>query len=136
MQFVSTKDMKALLARTVKDRQKPRNETFFFWHRQVKQVMWGNNKELTEEMICWRKQRKEGTLIIQPCNNRTKVIQGKTWFILVIQQLKDSEIEDIGLDVLGLGFDDGAYVVTGLIYIFKHEANRDATYKYVMGIKN
>ena len=136
MQFVSTNDMKSLLAETVNDRQKFRDETFFFWHRQLKLVMWGNNKELTEQMICWRKQRKEGVIKIQPCNNRTKTIQGKTWYILVAQQLKDGEIENTGIDPLGFGFDEGAYIVTGLIYIFKHEANRDATYKYVMGIKN
>ena len=136
MQFVSTNDMKSLLAETVNDRQKFRDETFFFLHRQLKLVMWGNNKELTEQMICWRKQRKEGVIKIQPCNNRTKTIQGKTWYILVAQQLKDGEIENTGIDPLGFGFDEGAYIVTGLIYIFKHEANRDATYKYVMGIKN
>ena len=134
MQFVSTNDMKSLLARTVKDRQKPRDETFFFWHKKGKVVCWGNNKELTEQMMAWRKQRKEGTLIIQPCNNRTKIIQGKTWYILVVQQVTDGEIDNTGFDPLGLGFDEGAYVVTGLIYIFKHEANRDATYKYVMGL--
>jgi hypothetical protein len=132
--FVSCKEIEPLLAYTIKDRQKHRDETFFYWHKRAKKVMWGNNKELTEQMIVWRKQRKEGTLIIQPCNNCTKIIQGKTWYILVVQQQKDNEIEHTGFDPLGLGFDEGAYVVTGFIYIFKHEANRDATYKYVMGL--
>ena len=132
--FVTTKEQKQLLARTIKDRQKPREETFFFYHRKAREVMWGNNTELTEQMMIWRKQRKEGTLMIQPCNNRTKIIKGKTWYILVVQQLKNGQIEDIGIDTLGLGFDEGAYLVTGIIYVFKHEANRDATYKYVMGL--
>jgi hypothetical protein len=132
--FVTTKEQKQLLSRTIKDRQKSREETFFFYHRKAREVMWGNNTELTENMIAWRKQRKEGTLMIQPCNNRTKIIQGKTWYILVVQQLTDGIMDDIGIDPLGIGFDEGAYLVTGLIYVFKHEANRDATYKYVMGL--
>jgi len=33
---------------------------------------------------------------------------------------------------MGLGFDEGMFIVDGLIYAFKDEANRDMTYNYIM----
>ena len=95
------------------------------------EFMWGNNVELTEQMKIWRKQRKQGVIEIHAYNNHTKQIDGTDWHILVVQQTGD----DLGpIDTLGFGFDNGAFVVSGFIYCFKSIHNRDATYKYVMGL--
>jgi hypothetical protein len=95
------------------------------------EFMWGNNVELTEQIKIWRKQRKQGVIEIHAYNNHTKQIDGTDWHILVVQQTGD----DLGpIDTLGFGFDNGAFVVSGFIYCFKSIQNRDATYKYVMGL--
>jgi len=130
MKMVSTKDKVAELKEHVKDRQKTRGETFFFRHATQDELMWGNNDELREQMKIWRKQRKQGVIEIHDYNNRTKQIDGKDWHILVVQQTGD----DLGpIDTLGFGF-DSVYMVSGFIYCFKRIENRDATYKYVMGL--
>ena len=129
--IVSTKHMTAMLKRVTEDRRKTRGETYFFYHQGVKDFGWGNNDELKQQMKIWRKQRKDGLIEMLECNNHTKQIQGKDWHILVLQQTG----EDMGsIDPTGFGFDDGAFVVSGFIYCFKRIENRDATYKYVMGL--
>lgn len=129
--IITRKQQVAELKAVVKDRQKTRGETFFYLHRLTDTIMWGNNDELTEQMKLWRKQRKEGVCKIMEYNNHMKKIQGKEWYILVVQHTE--EWRD-SIDPVGLGFDDGAFVVSGLIYCFKNIKNRDATYKYVMGL--
>ena len=37
---------------------------------------------------------------------------------------------------MGLSFDDGAFMVSGMIYAFRKRENRDMSYKYIMGIKD
>ena len=131
MTFVSRKQMVAELKDMVKDRQKSLCETFFFRHANQNKFMWGNNVQLTKQMKIWRKQRKQGIIEIHEYNNHTKQIDGTDWHILVVQQTGD----DLGpIDTLGFGFDNGAFVVSGFIYCFKSIQNRDATYKYVMGL--
>jgi hypothetical protein len=133
MTFFNTKEMRGKLSRFVADQQKERGELFCFYHRKCKQKMWGNKPELVEQMKDWRQQKKKGEIHLNPKNNRTKVIGGVTFYILVIQQGSSPEtIEPIGIDPFGLGFDEGAYLVDGMIYAFIHEANRDAIFSYVM----
>ena len=132
-EIITTSEMKALLRRVVADRQKKvRKETFFFWHNRGKVLCWGNNEELIGQMKIWRKQHKDKEIKIMAYNNITKQINGEDWFILTVQNYDDSPQN---LCRLGFGFDGGAYLVSGCTYIFKHEHNRDATYKYVMGLK-
>jgi hypothetical protein len=131
MTFITRKDQVALLKSVLADREQ--GETFFYWHVRAKEVMYGTNSQLTEQMKIWRRQRKEGKLKIEPYNNVTKKINGEDWYILVVQ---DPIMEkNPQLDPIGMGFDGGAYLVSGLIYCFKSEHNRDATYKFVMGLK-
>ena len=133
MTLVLAKDMRRQLAEVVDDRQN--GETYFCFHRGQQEMMWGNNEELITQMKIWRTQRKEGDLVMKPFNNVTKYIKGKPWYILVVQNEDIYRgVDTIGIDRLGLGFDI-PYLVSGLIYVFKHEKNRDATYKYVMGVK-
>ena len=129
--IISTKNMTAMLKMVTEDRRKTRGETYFFYHQGKKDFGWGNNNELREQMKIWRKQRKDGLIEIHDYNNHTKQIQGKDWHILVLQQTGDY----LGpFDPSGFGLDDGVFLVSGYIYYFKRIENRDATYKYVMGL--
>jgi hypothetical protein len=133
MTFFTTNDMRSHLKGLVADRQKERGEIVCYYHRKGKFTCWSNKPEMVEQMKIWRKQKKQGALHLNPKNNRTKVISGETFYILVIQQGSSPEtIEPIGIDPFGFGFDEGAYLVDGMIYAFKHEANRDAVFAYVM----
>jgi hypothetical protein len=122
-----------LLSRIHADRQKSRKETFFFYHRGMETIMWGNNEELLREMKAWRNQKRDKTLTIYPANRCKFEIEGRTYYTLTLTQLdKDGKPEQIGIDKLGVGV---KHLVDGLMYWFVSEANRDATYKYVMEIK-
>jgi len=133
MELVNAKEMRKALKWVLADRQKKgRGELFFCYHRQLKDFVWGNKEEATEQMKIWRRQKKQGILHIAPYNNETKLINGTTWYTLVIQEGSSPEtIKSIGIDRMGLGFDD-PYIVDGLIYCFKQKVNRDAIYEYVM----
>ena len=122
-----------LLSRIHADRQKSRKETFFFYHRGMENIMWGTNEGLLEQMKAWRNQQRDKTLTIYPKNRCKFEIEGKTYYTLTLTQLdKDGNAENIGLDQLGVGVN---HLVDGIMYWFVSEANRDATYKYVMEIK-
>jgi hypothetical protein len=128
-----TKDMREAVQDTIAGRQKSRGEIAFAYHRQAKDTMWINKDEMTEQMKIWRKQKKAGDLHLNPKNNRTKVIGGKTWYIFVVQEGPDPEhIKPIGIDPIGFGFDEGMFLVDGMIYAFKDVRNRDMTYEYIM----
>ena len=130
MELVTINDMKVLLRATVADRERRRGETFFFRHEEAGQMMWGTNEELIVQMKIWRKQHKKQEIKIRACNNLTKLINGREWFILVVQPYVDRVANPCRV---GLGFDTG-FLVSGSTYVFKHAQNRDATYKYVMGL--
>ncbi len=119
---------KALLEEVVQARCKCRGETYFFFHTGLQDACWGNNDELREQMKIWRKERKEGVLELKEANNRTIKINGQEWYILVVQRIGYN-----GIDILGFGFDK-ILIVSGNTICFKHLQNRDATYKYVMGL--
>ena len=124
--------MSLTLKRILNDRRKKRGELFFCFHREANDFMWGNKEEATEQMKMWRKQKKQGKIHISPDNNETKLIHGTTWYILVVQEGSSPEtIEPVGIDRIGLGFDN-IYLVDGYIYCFKQKENRDAIYEYVM----
>jgi hypothetical protein len=122
-----------LLTTINRGRDKTRKETFFYYHRRMEDTMWGTNEELIVELKSWRKQKRENTLTIDEENNNEFVIDGRTYYTLVLTELDaDGEAKDIGLDRLAIGV---SYFVDGLVYWFVAKANRDATYKYVMEIK-
>jgi hypothetical protein len=73
--------------------------------------------------------RQNGKLVIEEENNQTVKIQGREWYILVVQPTNDN---DCSIDPMGFGYDDGAFMVSGFIYHFTRKENRDAIYKYVM----
>jgi hypothetical protein len=120
------------LIKIKKGRDKTLQETFFFYHRQLEEAMWCTNEELIVELKSWRKQKRENILTIDEANNNEFVIDGRTYYTLVLTQLNaNGEAEAIGFDRLAIGV---SYFVDGLVYWFVSKANRDATCKYVMGI--
>jgi hypothetical protein len=95
--------------------------------------------ELNNQFKLFRKLQKQKKLTINPKNHRTKFIQNKEIYILVIQSINnDGTVSDANpKDPMGLGFDDdedGPYLVSGMIYAFQQIENRDNLYKYVMGL--
>jgi len=93
-----------------------------------------NIEELKSNMKGWKRQRKDGVITIQECNNKNKLICGKECYVLTIQQLDaNGNLENTGPDKCGLGFDT-PYLITGHTYIFKRKENREMVYKYVMGL--
>lgn len=130
-QIINVKEVRNMLDFAVKNKQK--TDIAFAYMKAVDNICYMNKEEMRPQMITWKKQRKEGILTINERNNQTKEIAGKIFHILVLQQLKSNgEIDSIGVDMMGLGF---GFMVDGLVYVFKSIENRDATYKYVMGIK-
>tara|TARA_R110000751_G_C13431198_1_gene441622 strand:+ start:46 stop:459 length:414 start_codon:yes stop_codon:yes gene_type:complete len=122
---------------TVIDNRDP-TDIVFFWHHANKDYCCGNKDEWKGEMKRFRKQRKEGTLTILEANNKTKVLgnkylNSKTFYFMVIQD--PDENKNPQCDPMGLAVKDGAFIVSGWIYAFKSKTNRDASYKYIMGIK-
>ena len=130
VQMINVREVRNMLDFAVKNKQK--SDIAFAYMRSIDNICYMNKEELRPQMITWKKQRKEGILTIDERNNKTREIAGKTFHILVLQQVKNGEIDSIGVDMMGLGF---GFAVDGLVYVFKSIENRDATYKYVMGIK-
>jgi len=122
------------MKRIIEDRdKKQRKETSFTWVHNAKLVSWNTNAEMIQQAKIWRTQKRQGVLIMREHNNQTKLVQGQKWYILVVQ---DTDMScNPQLDPLGLGIDEGNFIVSGFIYWFKAEHNRDAIYKYVMEIK-
>jgi len=131
--IINVKTQTDLLTKVKQERDKSLKETFFYYHRRMEDCMWGTNEELLVEMKYWRKQKREKSLKILEANNNEFVIDGKTYYTLVLTQLtEDGETQNIGFDKLAIGV---KHFVDGLVYWFVAKANRDATFKYVMEIK-
>ena len=130
MTFIDSKKMRKEITRVLNDRQKSRGECFFYHHKQTDQIMWGNKEEMTTEMKMWKQLRKDGILQMLEKNCKTKVIDGQTYYILVLQQLKNGVQEPVGIDMLGVGY---GFMVDGFIYHFKSKTNRDLVFNWVMG---
>jgi hypothetical protein len=112
--------------------EKQKTDIGLCFHHELEVYVKFNTAEMREQMIIWKKQRKNGDLIINPKNNQSRMLFGKQVYLLVIQTPDLKNIPMI--DPLGLGFDDGHFLISGYIYLFTKEINRDAIYKYVMGL--
>jgi hypothetical protein len=119
-------EMNRLLKTVIDGRRKSSGETVFFWHQASKQVGWLTNDEMREQAKIWKKAMKSGVKIeFLEHNCQTKLINGEEWHILVCGN------EDTPIDPLGAGIDDGIFMVSGLIYWFKHKASRDTIFTYL-----
>jgi len=110
-----------------------KGEMVYYHHYASQQYTAGTKTEWEVEMRRFRKERKEGTLNINPNNHRNPKIKGKQFYTFVLQ---DTDMDkNPKLDPVGMVFDGGCFLVSGFIYLFRKEANRDASYKYIMGLK-
>lgn len=126
VEVIDSKKQKKVLENVVADRQKKRGENCFTYNIGLKTPTWLNNEIMTENMKRWRRQKKEGILNIDERNYREFEISGKKWYLLVIQATKE---ENNQIDPLAFGV---GYLVTGLVYWFKSEENRNTVANYVM----
>tara|TARA_R110000822_G_scaffold40112_1_gene109464 strand:- start:369 stop:902 length:534 start_codon:yes stop_codon:yes gene_type:complete len=103
-----------------------------FYSREAEDMGYNNKEFVRMEMKNWCKLRKQGKIEMLEENNLDCKINGRQYYVLVIQ----CPNECVGIDPTGLGWDDGCCFVDGYIYYFQKKVNRDMVYKYVMGIKN
>jgi len=115
-----------LLENIVADRKKKLGENCFTYHVALKMPNWLNNEMMTENMKRWRLQKKEGIINIDERNHREFEISGKKWYLLVIQITKEEENQ---IDPLAFVF---GYLVSGMVYWFNSEENRNTVANYVM----
>jgi hypothetical protein len=121
-------EVRNLLKVVIDGRRKSDGETVFYWHKGTKQVCWNTNEEMREQAKLWKQDMKKGNeLQCLEDNCQTKLVNGKEWYILVVGH----KTEDFGIDPLGMGIDDGSFVVSGMIYWFKHKASRDTIFAYL-----
>jgi len=113
---------------------KTKDDIGIYYHHYHKQYSIFNIEEWTTEMKRFRKYVKKGEGIINPKNHRNPIIQGKQFYTFVFQDPDMSKNPQF--DPMGLTFEDGTFVVSGMIYAFRKKENRDMSYKYIMGIKD
>jgi hypothetical protein len=120
------------IRRVIADRDKKSNENCFTYHRYRQSVITLDNEALTNQMKDYRSSRKNGDLMMEAENNLQFEVDGRTLYTAVITPLDDVGDVATSADPLGLGV---GLLVDGWVYWFYHERNRDAFYKYIMGVK-
>ena len=118
--------MKSWLRSAMKN-DKQKGDICLFRHKATNTICWNDREDWQIQMKSFRNARKDGFLKILEKNNQTVHIRGRPMYILVIHQ-------DDNIDTFGFGFDTPLFV-DGFIYAFLKKENRDASYKYIMGIK-
>jgi hypothetical protein len=113
-----------LMKTIVNGRHKSRGETVFFWHRGLKEANWMTNDDMRDQAKRWKKNK---DLQFLEHNCQSKLVNGEEWHILVCGH----KTEDLGIDPLGMGIDDGIFMVSGYIYWFRHKESRDTIFKYL-----
>ena len=111
--------------------QADEDDTVMFAHhmsvREGKGLSAMNNEDMKVQAKMWRKMVKSGDLTIRFVNSKQRTIKdGTTWYWFVVQSLnEDIDCDPMGLMLLG-------EMVNGMVYAFKHEANRDRIQNYIM----
>ena len=89
-----------------------------------------NKMEIQNAARHMRKNRREGKISMPAELNLTKVIDGKTWHVLVIHSCGPglvNHIDPMALFVFDMRID-------GLMFAFDQKINRDRVYRFVMGL--
>jgi hypothetical protein len=128
------KDVKNQFIQFERNREK-RKDLCMTYNKLGKNFDFLNQEEIHLQFRDFRREKKNGTIRINPNNNLThEDPNGKKWHFLVIQEAKDGKIdEDSGFNMdicrLGMAFN---FYVSGAVYAFRNKDNRDAMYHYVM----
>jgi hypothetical protein len=121
-------EMRELMKIVIGGRRKSSGESCFYWHRQMQEVCWATNDDIRDQAKLWKQAMKKGDqLQFLEHNCQTKLVNGEEWHILVCGH----KTKDLGIDPLGMGIDDSIFMVSGLIYWFKHKDSRDAIFAYL-----
>ena len=95
-------------------------------------------EEMAFEMKHWRNLAKEGVLAMIKQNNQEITFNGKKFWTLCVQSYKGGAIDtENGFNVIDVGGsvfggDDNFRMVSGAIYGFTSEVNRDLAFNYTM----
>lgn len=132
--MIYTKDVKTQFTLFEMNREK-KKDLCMTYNKIGKNFDFLNEEEIHLQFHDFRKEKKNGTIRINPNNNVThEDPNGKKWHLLVIQEAKDGKIdEDSGFNMdickLGMAFN---FYVSGAVYAFRNKDNRDAMFHYVM----
>jgi len=90
---------------------------------------WSNQESIHKKSKILYKLRKRGHIVLQEYNNeKVKMPDGKTYYMFVVQHTDSTkDTEDVFAKAQRL-------IVKGNVYFFTRKANRDALYKYIMGV--
>jgi hypothetical protein len=98
----------------------------FTWHQTANEWQWCDDDLLKSEFKRFKKLVKAGKLHTQSANNIVEELNGQKWYSLVIQHTD-------GIDrYMCIGsFKLFNFFVSGLVYWFSRENNRDAMFEYL-----
>ncbi len=105
-------------------------EVCLYFSQQHRRLAWCKKDDIREECKRFYKFRKEGLITMLEENNGQLEMEGQTFYYFVVQHT-DEDNDQIDPFAMANGL-----MVEGFVYFFTRSANRDALYKYIMGIKN
>jgi hypothetical protein len=117
----------------IKNRVKKTGEIAITFAHEHKIFAYVNRDEMNIQMKMWRTQQKKGLLKIKRFNSNIGEYNGNKYYYFVVQPYKNGKMMRCNIDPMG-AFIFGK-LVSGYIYAFIKEENRDAVEKYVMGGK-
>ena len=98
----------------------------FTWHQQLEEWNWCDDEDLKDQFKLYYRLVKEGRLYTQSGNNIVKELNGKKWYSLVVQHTDGGNVCVGSIKLF-------KYHVSGLVYWFSNESNRDVMFKYLKG---
>ena len=101
----------------------PSDIAFAFLHK-INRFSLYNNSDMQLVMQDWKESAKQGKITVLECNNKTREINGKDFYILTITLQPNTEM----VDPIGLALN---FMVNGWVYVFRRKSNRDAVFNYV-----
>ena len=114
---------------TVALADKRQGEVCMCYVRQLDDTSWYSQEQIKQQSKQFRQQRKSGKLTLREDNNGTMELGKKTFYYFVVQHTKP---ECDMCDPMALA---NGLIVSGFVYYFTNQYNRDVLYKYIMGIK-
>jgi len=104
-------------------------EVCLYWHHAKHDTAWCNKEDIRGEAKRFFHLRKKGLITMREDNNGSLELEGKTFHYFVVQHA-DEECDTIDPFAMANGL-----MVSGYVYFFTRKENRDALYKYIMGVK-
>lgn len=106
--------------------ESPKTDICIYLHEKSEIFMCMNVKEMHEQMRIWKQELIAGNLFVFKENCKTKTINGVKYHLLVLQGKGTTFMSKAGML-----FDEGFFCVSGWIYLFKHEKNRDDVFTWL-----